>query len=243
MRIETVEIAGRRLRVGHRAGPSTLLIFNGIGADLELMRPLIEALDGIGIAIFDMPGIGGSAPSFLPYSFAAMAELAEDLLDRLGIAGPVDVLGYSWGGSLAQQFALQCGARCRKLILAATTAGAAMIPGQPAAWARLAGSLHADGTPGSRVGQFYQLLATIGWTSIHWLHRLDLPCLVVVGERDSIVPPVNGLLLAAHIPKARLQSLDGGHMFIRNQAAILAPMLRSFLGEADSTISETGLAD
>lgn len=242
MRIDTIEIAGRRLRVGYRAGTPTLLIFNGVGADLELMRPLIEALDGIGIVIFDMPGIGGSAPPFLPYSFAAMASLAEKLLDRLDIRGPVDVLGYSWGGSLAQQFALQCGGRCRRLILAAATAGAAMIPGPPAAWVRLAGSLRSGATQGHRIGQFYQLLAAIGWTSIHWLHRLDQPCLVLVGERDAIVPPANGLLLAARIPKARLHRLDGGHLFIRNQAAILAPILRSFLGEPDDTISETGSA-
>ncbi|HVJ53536.1 MAG TPA: alpha/beta fold hydrolase [Aliidongia sp.] len=239
MLIGTVELGGRRLRVGHRAGEPTLLIFNGIGADIELMRPLIEALEGFGIVIFDMPGIGGSAPSLLPYSFAAMAQLADELLGRLGHDGAVDVMGYSWGGALAQQFVRQYPERCRKLVLAATTAGAVMIPGQPASWARLAGSLHQTG---NRIGQLYQLMATVGWTSIHWLHRLAQPCLVLTGERDTIVPPANGLLLASHLANARLQSLEGGHLFIRDQAASVAKTLRTFLREEGSTTSSQGTA-
>jgi pimeloyl-ACP methyl ester carboxylesterase len=43
----------------------------------------------------------------------------------------VDVLGFSWGGALAQQFAFQNPVRCRRLILAATATGAIMLPGKP----------------------------------------------------------------------------------------------------------------
>ena len=43
----------------------------------------------------------------------------------------VDVLGISWGGGLAQQFAFQNPRRCRRLILVSTGTGSLMIPGKP----------------------------------------------------------------------------------------------------------------
>ncbi|HSW21182.1 MAG TPA: alpha/beta fold hydrolase, partial [Burkholderiaceae bacterium] len=53
------------------------------------------------------------------------------LLDELGY-GTVDMMGISWGGGLAQQFAIQYPQRLRRLVLAATAMGPlAMVPGRP----------------------------------------------------------------------------------------------------------------
>jgi pimeloyl-ACP methyl ester carboxylesterase len=41
------------------------------------------------------------------------------------------VLGISWGGGLAQQFALRRPGRVRRLVLVATGTGAVMVPGRP----------------------------------------------------------------------------------------------------------------
>jgi pimeloyl-ACP methyl ester carboxylesterase len=62
-----LSIGGRALRVAVREGdpgwPPLLLLCNGIGASLELLQPLMDALDPRGEVIrFDMPGIGGSRP-------------------------------------------------------------------------------------------------------------------------------------------------------------------------------------
>jgi hypothetical protein len=49
------------LRVGIRTGESgtpPLLIFNGIGANLELVEPFVAALDGLETIVFDVPGVG-----------------------------------------------------------------------------------------------------------------------------------------------------------------------------------------
>ena len=43
------------------------------------------------------------------------------------------------------------------------------------------------------------------------LAALPAPTLVVHGRQDRPVPPANGEYLAAHIPGARLELLDGGH--------------------------------
>src|SRR5262245_3763751 len=58
-----------------------------------------------------------------------LARLSAQLLDRLGHE-QVDVLGVSWGGALAQQFAFQQAKRCRRLVLAATSPGHLMVPGK-----------------------------------------------------------------------------------------------------------------
>jgi len=47
------------------------------------------------------------------------------------IVGVVDVLGLSWGGALAQQFAFQNPRRCRRLVLVSTGTGALMVPARP----------------------------------------------------------------------------------------------------------------
>jgi poly(3-hydroxyalkanoate) depolymerase len=120
------------LRVGIRPGDNTrppLLLFNGIGASIELVVPFLQALPEPEAIVFDVPGVGGSPAPTLPYRPWTLARLAARLLDQLGHA-QVDVLGVSWGGALAQQFAFQYAKRCRRLILAATSPGHLMVPGK-----------------------------------------------------------------------------------------------------------------
>jgi poly(3-hydroxyalkanoate) depolymerase len=129
-----LRIGGRALRVAVREGTSgrpPLLLCNGIGASLELLQPFVDALDPRrGVIRFDMPGIGGSPAPVLPYHLAASAPLLAGLLDQLGCP-QADVLGISWGGGLAQQFALSRPDRVRRLVLVATGPGALMVPGHP----------------------------------------------------------------------------------------------------------------
>ena len=57
-----------------------------------------------------------------------------DLVD----IGRVDVFGVSWGGAAAQQFAHDFPGRTRSLVLAATSAGFVMVPGDPRVLIKLA---------------------------------------------------------------------------------------------------------
>jgi poly(3-hydroxyalkanoate) depolymerase len=128
-----VPVLGQRIRVKVRDGAGVpLVLCNGIGASLEVLDPLVAALDpDTTVVRFDVPGVGGSPTSPLPYGFPYLAVVLGRLVGELGISGPVDVLGYSWGGALAQQFAFQNPRRCRKLILVSTGTGAIMVPGKP----------------------------------------------------------------------------------------------------------------
>jgi poly(3-hydroxyalkanoate) depolymerase len=138
LHIGTIRLGAQQLRVGIRpmpagtvaAGPP-LLVCNGIGANLELAGPMIARLGAVETVIFDVPGAGKSPPPRFPYRLFMLARLARKLLDELGMS-TVDVMGVSWGGGLAQQFAIQYPKRVRRLVLAATAMGPpAMWPGHP----------------------------------------------------------------------------------------------------------------
>jgi poly(3-hydroxyalkanoate) depolymerase len=132
--MRTLSIGGRVLRVAVREGNPKwppLLLCNGIGASLELLQPLVDALDSRrGVIRFDMPGIGGSPAPLVPYHLHTLPSLLAGLLAELGHE-QADVLGISWGGGLAQQFAISRPGHVRRLVLVATGTGALMVPGHP----------------------------------------------------------------------------------------------------------------
>jgi len=259
-----IRIKGIQLRysVQHGTGDRVLLLFNGIGASMELLQPFIDELRATTIVAYDAPGAGASSPPGHPWRPRRHVALAATLLDRLGY-DRVDALGVSWGGVLAQQFARQYPARCRRLILAATTPGHLMVPGRLSVMLRMAsplryilpdymqsiagkiygGSLrtnklgarqHASRMkPPSTLGYYYQVLSLFGWSSLPWLHKLRQPTLVLAGDDDPIVPLINARVLVARIPHARLRIVDCGHLFILTRAQVLAPEIEDFLAVAE----------
>ncbi|NNC52976.1 MAG: alpha/beta fold hydrolase [Erythrobacter sp.] len=137
-----MDIGGRTLRVAHwrldkPSDHPPLLFFNGIGANIEAVAPLAEMLTERGFVMFDMPGTGESPDPTIPYNPFTMSWTATQILDRLGLE-EVDVMGVSWGGAMAQHYALQYPGRTRRLVLVATTAGMLMVPGNPAALTKMA---------------------------------------------------------------------------------------------------------
>jgi pimeloyl-ACP methyl ester carboxylesterase len=103
-RTRIIAVKGQRLRIAIRPGNGTrmpLLMMNGIGINLEVLQPFVDALNpAIEVIRFDVPGTGGSPAPPIPYRFSALARLVEQLLDQAGYQ-QVDVLGVSWGGGLA----------------------------------------------------------------------------------------------------------------------------------------------
>jgi poly(3-hydroxyalkanoate) depolymerase len=142
-RLRTLAVRGLEVRVSVRRGRGTLadvpplLLCNGIGASLEALQPLVDALDpDRGVVRFDVPGIGGSPLPPFPYPIAGLASWVGALMGRLGHQR-FDVLGLSWGGALAQQLALQSPRRVRRVVLAATATGSLMVPAHPRVLARM----------------------------------------------------------------------------------------------------------
>jgi poly(3-hydroxyalkanoate) depolymerase len=271
-RMRNLTVGGRSIRVSVREGTADwtpLLLCNGIGASLELFQPFVDALDPRRPVIrFDMPGIGGSSAPVLPYHLLTLPSLLAGLLDQLGYA-QADVLGVSWGGGLAQQFALSRPDRVRRLVLVATAPGAIMVPGRP--WvllrmltprrhrdpgyaARVAGELyggsarqdpivardllHATTRLGPPRGYYYQLISTLGWTSLPFLPKLRPPALILAGDDDPIIPVINGRIMNWLIPHSQLHIYHGGHLELAADPGRLAASVQAFL-DADLTEEES----
>jgi poly(3-hydroxyalkanoate) depolymerase len=260
--IHSIDIKGQRLRVAIRPGNGSgipLLLVNGIGVSLEVFQPFIDELDpGTEVIRFDVPGTGGSPRSSMPYRFSTLACLITQMLDHFGYQ-QVDVLGISWGGGLAQQFAFQYRQRCRRLILVSTATGALMVPGRPSVLAKMAtprryqdptymaeiapdiygGDLQSNPEfvrhmshsmhSNEPMGYFYQLMAAMGWTSLPWLSFLRQPTLILAGDDDPIVPAINAKIMHRLIPYSKLYIYHGGHLGLLTHAKELMALIEEFL--------------
>ena len=173
-------------------------------------------------------------------------------------------MGVSWGGALAQHFALQHGKRTRRLVLAATSPGMLMVPGNLSAIGKMGNprryvdakymnehfaTLYGGMTSNPEVkakhigrlkapsprGYLYQLMAMLGWTSLPALPFLGKETLVMMGEDDTIVPVINGRILATLIPTARLEVFEeAGHLFLLTHPEESVALLREFLDTPDT---------
>lgn len=84
--------------------------------------------------------------------------------------------------------------------------------------------------PPSATGYLYQLYAMSGWSSHPWIRQVRHPALVMHGDRDPVVPLVNGRYLADALPHGRLHVVDGaGHLFLLDEPHSVAPALSEFL--------------
>jgi pimeloyl-ACP methyl ester carboxylesterase len=165
VREQIMQAGGTPLRVAIRPGTGTgppLLLCNGIGMRLEAFQPFVDALDpAIEVIRFDAPGTGGSQLPNRPYRFTTLALLLREMLQNLG-RQQADVLGISWGGALAQQFALLNPRRCRRLILVATSTGLSQF--RPGPTVKLSCML--TGPSGS-------VAAPVSWSWICCLNAMD----------------------------------------------------------------------
>ena len=122
---------GRRLEVRHwpgAPGRTPLLLCAGIGTSSSLFDLLVDHLDtDRPLIAVNPPGLGASPAPKAPYIFHTMARSLRLVVDHLGY-DRTDVLGISWGGALAQQFAFQNPRRCRRVVLVATSPGWMCVP-------------------------------------------------------------------------------------------------------------------
>ena len=170
------------------------------------------------------------------------------------------MLGYSWGGPLAQQLTHDAPSRVRSLVLAATTPGlggshpprGALMATPARYYSRTylrvvapivfgSDSTAADAASGEArlrrppwlLGYSQQLYAISGWSSKRWLHRLNVPTLVLTASRDPLSPQRNAKILTRSIPSAQLRVVNGGHLFLLEQPEEGCQAIDAFLQDQD----------
>ena len=119
LRVQTRIVHGhRRAFVLAGKGPAVLLL-HGLGCDHTTWSPAVERLSRrFTVVAPDLLGHGESAKPRADYTLGGYANGMRDLLALLGI-GRVTVVGHSFGGGVAMQFAYQFPQYAERLMLVA----------------------------------------------------------------------------------------------------------------------------
>ncbi len=235
----TVKLGSATVRASVVGDGPVVLLCSGLSSPIEAWGPLVDRLDSYRFVTFDVPGVGESPNSCRPLRIGQVATLATALLDHVGVAR-AHVIGFSWGGAVAQHFAWRSPDRLDRLVLASTSVGLGAVPGIPfvypsasrAATDRSAAAEHSAERPTATIAGFLgQVGAIATWSSLPWLRRIGAPTLVLAGADDLLVPPLNAHLLAWAISQAEVDVLAGlGHgLFDPEALDRVAPRIDDFL--------------
>jgi len=229
-----VENQGAKLYWDEQGAGEPLLLIMGLSYPSYMWhrsRPVLA--NRYSTIAFDNRGVGQSDVPPGPYSIALMASDAVAVLDAAGVES-AHILGYSMGGMIAQEFALQYPSRVRSLILGCTAAGGPhAVQAEPAAIQTLMRRdltpeeskeaiipfIYDAGTSRGRIdedmtirmrwyptpqGYMSQLQAIFGWESYSRLSQITAPTLVIHGDADTLVPLDAGEATARAVPGAEL---------------------------------------
>ena len=125
---EFISWRGYRVHVTETGQGDPLLLVPGLGNNIEMCVPFMEQFPNRRIIRLDAPGTGLSTTPLFPVTVPQLADLLAAVLDDREVS-QADVIGFSNGGAVAQQFAYDHRARVRRLVLAATNCGLGAFPG------------------------------------------------------------------------------------------------------------------
>ncbi len=124
--MDFVEANGLKMMTERAGEGPRLLYISGTESDLRLATkalnsPLVGHFEVLG---YDQRGLGQTDKPAGPYTMADYANDAAALMDAVGWER-AHVVGYSFGGMVAQEFAIRFPDRVDRLVLAATASGGA----------------------------------------------------------------------------------------------------------------------
>jgi 3-oxoadipate enol-lactonase len=240
------------------SGPPLLLV-HGLMATGEMFEPVIEHFATLHrVIVPDLRGHGRSRSLPPPYTAAQLASDLARLLDHLGIDSTA-VLGYSQGGAIAQQLALDHPECCNRLVLACTYAFnmasfREKLEGRLAPvlirilgmkrFAKLVVSQGAKDLSKQRGDWLVALIASqdrtlmlsawkemLAFDSRRRLAEIKCPTLVIAGSNDEAVPIHHAKMLHDGIAGSRLVIVAGAnHALIWTRPDELVRVTDEFLG-------------
>lgn len=128
MKEQFLKIGGHRICVREQGEGAPLLLIHGLGAHLRMWGPVEARLRSRRLITLDLPGTGESSIPLRPLHVREIATLIDRVLDTLGYEA-VDVMGYSFGGAVAQMLAYRYPHRVRRLALVSAIVGIGSVPG------------------------------------------------------------------------------------------------------------------
>ena len=116
----SLAVNGVNLHYEEHGRGAPLLLIAGLASDSQSWLPVLPGLAGrFRVITVDNRGVGRTVPLDAGTSIRAMADDCLALIRHLRL-GPVNVLGHSMGGFVAQDLALRYPEQVAKLVLAAT---------------------------------------------------------------------------------------------------------------------------
>ena len=211
------------------------------------------------LIIIDGPSHGGSEPAARRFTVAECAAAANDVLDALGVDGPVDWVGNAWGGHVGVQFAAAYPKRCRTLVTIGTPVPALSAAERrrirPLVWmygitgpirpltakvseALLGSELRRDDPDAAQLVE--KPLQGADRRGMHlamhsaMLDRLDLtPVLSMVTAPTLLVGAAQDPLWAIDDARSAISHLPGGRVAVLPGAGHIAPLLQAAPALAD----------
>jgi pimeloyl-ACP methyl ester carboxylesterase len=254
--IETkeVEVAGFRLRYQEAGAGPVLLYLHGIAG--SGWTPLLDALAAHHRVIApEHPGFGRSQIPDWMMSVGDVGFFYLDLLRALDLSD-VHLVGHSIGGWMAAETAIRSTARLKSLALLAPMG--VVVKEAPVAdifiwswedfdrrqfhdkaaferWSKANAEPDLDVMLQNRAA-----LARLAWTPrlsnpqlVFWLHRIDVPTLIVWGKEDAVMPFAGHKPYLREIPGAKLCALDdAGHALPDERPSELAERFIAFTQQA-----------
>jgi pimeloyl-ACP methyl ester carboxylesterase len=231
------------------AGQPPLVLLPGGVLTIELsfgaVLPALAA--GRRVIVTELQGHGRTADIDRDMSMTAFAGDVAGLLGHLGVA-QADVFGFSLGGGVALQLALDYPELAGRLIVASVgyrPEGTHAEISDPARWATSTRMPTAEDFEQMRAayqrvapdpGHFDEFRAHTGQAagSMSWtpaeLGRIGAPALLIFGDHDFITLE-HAVEMSELIPGAQLAVLPGAtHMGVLRRADLMIPLIQGFLG-------------
>ena len=252
---ETLQVRGTPLKLMRAGQGRPLLLLRGDDAS-EGWRDYMEALaKSFDVIAPEHPGFGGAAkPEWLD-GVPDMANFYLDMIEAMQL-DCVHLVGLGLGGWIAADMAL----RARGRIVSLTLCDAPglkidgedyvdlfLVPEEQGIEARFADPQKANAelafklTPESEDTRIanQMAIAQLAWSPRwhdpalrRWAHRIDLPTLIVWGEKDAIVPVAHAHEWGKLIAGSRVEIIAGcGHMPYIEQPGAFVGAVSKFLAE------------
>jgi pimeloyl-ACP methyl ester carboxylesterase len=251
-------VAGARIHYEVDGEGEPLVLIAGTAFDLSFWDDLLPELRGFRVLRLDNRGAGLSDAPDEAFSIEQMADDVAAVMDAAGMPS-AHVYGISMGGLIAQDLAIRYPARVLSLVLGATYAGGPplsravralplLLSGKgpedllratapylsataiPATNDRFPGHALA---PRDKRGLRRQLSAQLRYSSMRRLHTIRQPTLIMHGEKDRLISPLNARRMTRRVRGARLRLIAGaGHMYRHDRPGESHDLLLDFLMEA-----------
>ena len=214
----TASVNGFKLHYEIEGAGEPLVLIPGFASGREIwFRQIPAFMRNFRVISFDPRGVAASDRPEGPQSIGLLADDLAHLLIALHVPS-AHIVAVSFGGFVAQEFALKYPLMTRKLVLCCTSFGGPN---------HVKSDMDLNLTRELNSNQFD---AAVAFNAESKVEGIRSKTLVLSGDQDNIVPVQNSRNLAAKIPGAKLCIVEGGsHAFFIERADEFNEIVTEFL--------------